>query len=195
MAQLKMYWLPGTKIEEHALPEGYCVSNYKNESDKLAWVECCKQGLLEDDATAEAFDRRITVDSNIHPQQDVFFLDYNGEHIGTVTAFVNAETRLGDMHMVGIRPDFRGKGLSKFLCQITVNHLKDRDIRAIFLTTDEWRKAAVKSYLRAGFLPVEYDSGMQERWEAMLEELQVDSAQMLYEDGTPFRMVYRKSKI
>lgn len=194
MAQLKMYWLPGTQIQEYPLPQGYSISNYKDESDKPAWVECCKKGLVDDDATAEAFDRRITVDPNIHPQEDVFFLDYNGEHIGTVTAFVNPETKLGDMHMVGIRPDFRGKGLSKYLCQITLNHLKDRDIRAIFLTTDEWRKSAVKSYLRAGFCPVEYDLGMQDRWEAMLEELDVESAPMLYEDGTPFRTVCRKSK-
>ena len=195
MAQLKMYWLPGTQIQEYPLPQGYSISNYKDESDKLAWVECCKKGLVDDDTTAEDFDRRITVDANIHPQEDVFFLDCNAEHIGTVTAFVNPETKLGDMHMVGIRPDFRGKGLSKYLCRITLNHLKDRDIRAIYLTTDEWRVAAVKSYLRAGFLPVQYDVGMEERWETMLETLGIDHVQMLNEDGTPFRTVYRKSKV
>lgn len=111
-----------------------------------------------------------------------------------MTAFSDPNTRLGDMHMVGIRPDFRGKGLGKYLNQITLCHLRERDITAVFLTTDEWRVAAVKSYLRAGFLPVQYDVGMQERWEAMLETLGIDHVQMLNEDGTPFRTIYRKSK-
>lgn len=194
MAQLKMYWLPGMPIEENPLPPGYSFSNYKDASDNAPWVECCKQGLLADDATDEAFDERITVNPNIHLQEDVFFLDYEGEHIGTVTAFSDPNTRLGDMHMVGIRPDFRGKGLGKYLNQVTLCHLRERDITAVFLTTDEWRVAAVKSYLRAGFLPVQYDVGMEERWEAMLETLGIDHVQMLNEDGTPFRIVYRKSK-
>ena len=60
------------------------------------------------------------------------------------------------------------------------------------LTTDEWRKGAVKSYLSAGFLPGEYAQGMQDRWEAVLEEYGIDSVQMLYEDTTPFRVIERK---
>lgn len=192
MAQLKMYWLPGTEIAQHTLPEGYSISNYKDESDKLAWIECCKNGLVGDDATVESFDNAITNNPNIHMQEDVFFIDYGGEHIGTVTAFVIEEEKLGDMHMVGIRTDFRGKGLGKILCQITLEHLKDKDIRAISLTTDEWRKPAVRSYLNAGFHPVEYDIGMQERWELELDAVDVDSVLMLNEDCTPYRTIYRK---
>ena len=192
MAQLKMYWLAGTPIKHYDLPEGYSISNYKTEADKLAWVECCKNGLVDDDAGTEAFDRTITNWKEINMEEDVFFLDYEGEHVGTVTAFVFPERRMGDMHMVGIRTDFRGKGLGKYLCQITLEHLKDKDIDFISLTTDEWRKAAVKSYLNAGFLPVEYRLGMQRRWEAELEAIGVDSVQMVYEDGSPYHVIYRK---
>lgn len=189
MAQLKMYWLPGTPINEVPLPEGYSVSNYKTPEDKLAWCECCKNGLVGDDADESTFDDRITNDENINLFEDVFFLDYKGEHIGTVTAFVHKNDNTGDMHMVGIRSDFRGKGLSKYLNFITLNHLAPKNVNYIHLTTDEWRKGAVKSYLSGGFLPVEYDEGMEERWKAVIKDYEIESVQMLNDDATPYKII------
>lgn len=191
MQQLKMYWLKGTEIKHYPLPEGYSVSNYKCEADKLAWVECCKNGLVADDATAEAYDNSITSRTDIRQEEDVFFLDYNGEHIGTVTAYVDTEDNMGDMHMVGIRTDFRGKGLAKYLSEITLRHLGEKDIPYIALTTDEWRKGAVASYLHAGFLPVEYDEGMEARWQAIIDEYGIDTLDMVYEDGSYCRTLTR----
>ena len=195
MHQLKMYWIPGTPVRSDPLPEGYSFSNYRCEADKDAWTACCRNGLVSDDETAEqAFYGAIGSRDDICPEEDVFFLDYKGEHVGTVTAFVRGEDGAGDMHMVGIRTDYRGKGLGKYLNQKAIAALAARDVPYILLTTDEWRKAAVRSYLTAGFLPVEYAQGMQDRWEAVLEEYGIDSVQMLYEDATPYHTVYRKSK-
>ena len=191
MAQLKMYWFPGTPICDPPLPEGYSISKYKTEADKLAWVECCKNGLVGDDADAAAFDNSITSNENIDLGDDVFFLDYNGEHIGTVTGFVIPEHNAGDVHMVGIRTDFRGRGLSKYMLAAVLKHLRAKGVDYALLTTDEWRKGAVKSYLTAGFLPVEYDEGMVERWEAVLEDYGIDSVQMVTEDAKPFCIVTR----
>ena len=160
MAQLKMYWIPGTPIKNFDLPEGYSISNYKCEADKLAWCDCCKDGLIADDADESAFYDEIEKNPNINLFEDVFFLDYNGEHIGTVTAYVHKKENIGDMHMVGIKTAYRGRGLAKYLNMITLNHLAPKGIKYISLTTNEWRKGAVKSYLSGGFLPVEYDLGM-----------------------------------
>lgn len=193
MAQLKMYWFPGTPIKNDPLPEGYSISNYKCEEDKMAWVECCKNGLVDDDAGTEAFDNAI-LNRPLDPCEDCFFLDYNGEHIGTVTAYVENDNT-GDMHMVGIRTDFRGKNLSKFLSMVTCNHLEPKGVKWISLTTDEWRKGAVKGYLNAGFLPVEYDEGMEDRWMDVLDTYGMDSVQMVYEDGTPYKTVIARSKL
>ena len=191
MAQLKMYRLAGMPYKEYDLPEGYSISKYRDEKDKLAWVECCKNGLVGDDADEKAFDESITSNPNINIFNDVFFLDYNGEHIGTVTAFVVKEKNYGDMHMVGIRTDYRGRGLAKYLSQITIKEMEKRGVKYTLLTTDEWRKGAVKSYLSAGFLPVKYDRGMIPRWEAVLEEYGLDSVLMLKNNAKPFRIIYR----
>lgn len=192
MAQLKMYWFPGTPIDDEPLPEGYSFSNYKGDEDKSAWVEICKNGLVADDADDSAFDDSILSWDDIDPYKDVFFLDYNGEHIGTVTAFKFNDRNVGDMHMVGIRTDFRGKKLSKYLSNLTCKKLEAEGVDFISLTTDEWRKGAVKSYLTAGFLPVEYEMNMENRWNTVLEEYGIDSVQMVYEDGTPYKVITRK---
>lgn len=191
MEQLKMYWLKGSEIPQPELPDGYSVSTYKDESDKLAWVECCKNGLVSDKATAEDFDRIVNECGKISYEDDVFFLNFNGERIGTITAILLPGTKIGLVHMVGIKTEFRGKGLGKFLNAASIKRLAEQDVDYIRLTTDEHRKGAVKSYLSSGFKPVEYADGMQARWEAVLADYGIDSIDMLNEDGSFCKKIYK----
>ncbi|MBO4894905.1 MAG: GNAT family N-acetyltransferase [Clostridia bacterium] len=194
MSQLKMYWFPGTPIQEYELPEGYSFSKYKHIADRDAWVEICKNGLVGEGLEGfRRFGDDVIGRVDIDPERDIFFLDYKGEHIGTVTAFVHADDNTGDVHMVSIRTDFRRKGLSKYLTMVALKHLSQYDIKFAHLTTNEWRKAAVTGYLNAGFKPVEYDIGMEERWAQVLEERNIDSVEMYYEDGTFYKNIVRAS--
>lgn len=194
MSQLKMYWLANNPIVKIKPREGYSFSFYKDEKDIMPWVECCKNGLLHDDANEEDFISRIKNHEGINMKTDVIFLDYNGEHIGTITAVYHEEKNIGEVHMVGIRKDFRGKGLSKVLNCAALMKLKNDGVKYVYLTTDEWRKAAVKSYLSAGFLPVEYDIGMKERWEKVLKEHSIEKCTMLCEDGNFFMTIFAKDR-
>ncbi|MCQ2485113.1 MAG: GNAT family N-acetyltransferase [Clostridia bacterium] len=191
MAQLKMYWFTDSPLEELELPEGYSFSHYKDETDIPKWAACIWEDH-EGNIDNERWQREIIDFKDITATEDMWFIDYNGEHIGTVTSFIYKNTGIGDMHWVGIRKDFRGKGLSKYLSYIVQKTLRDRGTPIVSLTTGENRPAAVKSYLTAGFLPVEYDVGMQERWEKVLDTFNIDSVQMVNEDGTPYKMIYRK---
>ncbi len=195
MAQLKMYWLAGTPVEELALPEGYSIVNYAGEQDIQAWLDCCKNGLEADDADKSRFDARITDHDDINIETDVFFLDYEGEHIGTATAVFHPDENCGELHMVGIKTEFRGKGLGKYLNNVCIKKLAAQKVDYIYLTTDEWRKGAVKSYLSSGFVPVEYDEGMQKRWEAVITEHNVDSIDMVNEDCSFYKKIYKAPKI
>ena len=192
MEQLKMYRLPAAPMD-YTLPEHYTISGYRDEKDRAAWCECCRNGLLADNAGESEYVSFIENIRCINQTEDVFFLDYNGEHIGTVTAYLD-EKQIGHIHMVGLRPEHRGKGLSKVLVRLALQHLEKKHPKIVELTTDEWRLAAIRSYLNEGFHPVEYDIGMQDRWELVLEDIGVESADMLYDDGTPFRTVFRRSK-
>ncbi len=193
MAQLKMYWINDKKVDLLPLPEGYSFSKYTCEADKMAWVECCRNGLVSDEATEAQFDDSILGIEACDPYDDVFFLDYNGEHIGTITAINHTDLNMGNMHMVGMKTEFRGKGLGKYLNNRCIHKLSEEGVKFIRLTTDEWRKGAVKSYLTSGFLPVQYEMGMEERWQKVLEEYGIDSVDMLYEDCTLYKKIYRES--
>lgn len=194
MAQLKMYWLKGTPVSEPELPEGFSLTNYKNEKDKTAWLECCKNGLISDDAQTDVFDTKILGVNDINPETDVFFLDFNGEHIGTVTAIFHPDGNFGQVHMVGIRTDFRGRGLGKIINNAAIKKLRSQGVDYIYLTTDEWRTSAVKSYFSAGYIPVEYDTGMKERWEQMITQFGIDSVNMVNEDCSFCRVLSKIEK-
>ncbi|MBR3955578.1 MAG: GNAT family N-acetyltransferase [Clostridia bacterium] len=195
MAQLKMYRFANTPYKEAPLPEGYTISAYETEADKMAWVECCKKGLVADDADESVFDGCIKDHDDTVLERDCLFLNHNGERVGTLTATFHPETQTGDFHMVGIRADYRGKGLGKYLNAYAAKKMDDAGAKWSVLTTDEWRVAAVKSYISAGFRPVFYDENMPERWEIMLDVLNIDELEMYNEDGSFNRMLHPVKKI
>ena len=187
MQQLKMY-RPGTlEVQASVIPEGYTLSRYQQGSDREAWAACCRDGLLAE------YDTMIAARPEITPEEDLFFLDHDGAHIGTITAYVQKNGK-GMIHMLGLRPEYRGRQLSSILLRAALAHLAQKGAALVELTTDEWRSAAIRLYLREGFLPVEYDIGMQDRWEQALETADVESAQMVYDDATPFRTILRRGK-
>ena len=194
MAQLKMYWFTENELPEMTLPEGYSFSHFRESNrqmDIADWNESIRTWDESDISDEERFKKEIYDFTDIVPEEDVWFLDYNGEHVGTATSFIWSNTGIGDMHWVGIKQDFRGKGLAKYLSYIVQKTLKERGAKIVSLTTNEWRVSAVKSYLSAGFLPVEYDEGMQERWEKVLDTYGIEKIQMVNEDGSPYKIIYR----
>ena len=190
MAQLKMYWFTDSPMLDVELPEGFSYSHPKTAADRSAWRSCLRGGWLIDETISDeaAWEKEIGSWKDIVPETDVWFLDYGGEHIGTVTGF-EKENGFGDMHQVAIREDWRGKGLGKYLPPVVQRDLRARGVRIVDLTSGESRPAALKSYLRAGFVPVEYDEGMPERWERFLKDAGIHSVRMVREDGSFFRLL------
>jgi hypothetical protein len=52
-----------------------------------------------------------------------------------------------------------------------------------YLTTDDFRVPAIRSYLRAGFLPVLYQEDMAQRWAAVLQAMGIHNVRALSETG------------
>lgn len=197
MEQLKMYLLRDSVLPELNLPNEYTISRYSGETDAEGWIACCSDGnLIDNEHGAECFDNAILHHKYVIPTEDVFFIDYEGKHVGTATGYVKniSGKRVGDIHMVGVRKDFRGKGLSSYVVMAAIKHLREVGVDYISLTTDDFRLGAVKTYLRLGFKPVEYDLGMQDRWEKVLESIAYESTEMLYDDTSAYKTIYRRSE-
>ena len=193
MKQLKMCWIVPEEPVQVNVPPGYSIEHYQGEQDKAAWCSCCRDGRLIDETKGTVvFDEKIFVFPEIDAFRDVLFLKYQGRAVGTVTAFVRSDGD-GDVHMVGISPEFRGKGLSGCLIRAAERKLQLDGVKRVVLTTDEFRKSAVKCYLSQGFLPVDYDTDMKDRWRAMLNELNIDRVPMLDETMTRTTILYGKN--
>ena len=192
MEQLEMCWKVTDDLSPIELPEGYTIEPYKGEEDKKAWCACCRDGMLIDDnAGPIEFDYSMTDDIVVDYYSDVLFLKYHGEAVGTVTAFVRDDGE-GELHMVSICPEFRGKGLSKYLNNAGQKKLIGDGVKHVFLTTDDFRKSAIKGYLSAGFLPVDCDADMKQRWEDVLGSINVEQTAIYNKDLKSSYMIYRK---
>lgn len=70
--------------------------------------------------------------------------------------------------MVACREEYRGRGIGTYMNALSVWLLKTHGMKTAYLTTDDWRIPAIKSYLRAGFTPDLSTDDFRARWEKIL---------------------------
>ena len=185
--QLKLIFFPKKKLPL-GLPSGYKVTKYTGAVEEAEdWVAICKNGLIGENGGMEVFEDAILNLSCVNPYTDLFFIvNDEGKRVATVCAMDNyLDTGMGGVHMVSVLSSERGKGLGHVLCRIAENKLYSNHVRMARLTTDEWRKGACKSYLKAGWYPVNHFPDMVDRWTGVITELGIDSVQMLNDNGEP----------
>jgi mycothiol synthase len=78
--------------------------------------------------------------------------------------------------MVCVLPDHRGHNLGYYLTLKVLNWFKNNGFEDVELTTDDWRLAAVKQYLRLGFQPVIDDDSAKNRWLQLIKKLNPSGA-------------------
>ncbi len=179
MQQLKMC-KPMGDVRPYPLHPDYLIRNINEESieDIDAWVEICRDGLIGENGSRDSYTNAITNTPLLVPEKDVFLVceKATGKPVATLTAHIR-EDGVGWIHMVGSLPEVRGKKIGHAMLATGLEKLKAAGVPLVRLTTDDWRKAAIKNYLAAGFLPVIFadDSPdaipMNERWDKILTEM------------------------
>lgn len=173
------------QIPDFSLEEGFTLRAFRSGEEPL-WLEMCKAELLEGKAGKEEWDLCITAFPTLLPERDIFFVCDKEDHpVATTTAFTmeNAE---GLLHMVAVDPQARGHKLGWSMTAYGIHKLvEEGQVKLIRLKTDDWRKAAVLIYLRAGFQPVLFDVDMDKRWKALCDELNFHGVEMLDLEGNP----------
>lgn len=171
MRQLTMYRppMPAPPVEP---PAGWHIRSYKP-GDGEAWCRCCQGGALGvEEAPSEAlFCRLMLSDPHILPENVFFIVDSEGQVGGTTTLYCPDEPEMGTIHMVAVGAHARGKGLSTPVCAAAIARGMALGRERITLTTDDFRIAAIRSYLKLGFLPVVDGWEMRRRWQALLMPL------------------------
>ncbi len=173
MKQLKMRRYGGA-VTERPLPEGYRFELFSGSITEIKdWLNICLCGL-NPDTEMSRFEDAVIKCSGIEPCKDLFFVvDPYGKRIATTTCR-KADEGVGGVHMVAALEDYRGKGIGHAMITHAVNILARRGYKIMTLTTDDFRLAAVKTYLDAGFCPLlihDDESDMRKRWDDVLEKL------------------------
>jgi len=175
MKQLKMYRFSDTPLIVRELPEGYTYEFYNGDPEQIRdWLDICSNGLIGENGTPENFHGWLTNYPDCNPLNDTFFVvSPEGERVATSTSIKHANGE-GYVHMVANKECTRGLGIGHSMVYFGAKVLFDRGCTRIYLTTDDHRLAAIKTYLDGGFCPVMWhddESDMRERWDNVIKEL------------------------
>ena len=171
MEQLIMRWKnDGKDAKIPEIPEDVLLEIFPNiKNAEFEWCEIVKH--MEQDKPLEINDEKEFFNRMMKPypyfeENKCFFLLVNETPAATVTVICNREKKEGYIHMVSCKPQFRGRGLGTLLNDIALFTLKNEGMKTAYLTTDDWRVPAIKSYLRAGFSPdLETHVDFKMRWD------------------------------
>ena len=87
---------------------------------------------------------------------EVRVAEVEGQVVGFVTAVVDAATRLGEVYMVAVDPDFQDRGLGTQLTDVATEWLREEGMSAVMISTggDIGHAPARRTYEKAGFTPM-----------------------------------------
>ncbi|MET7765072.1 mycothiol synthase [Streptomyces sp. NPDC005336] len=146
-------------IDEPTLPEGVTVRTFRPGEDDAGWLAANaaafahhpEQGSL----TQRDLDDRMGEDW--FDPEGFFLAEREGEIVGFHWTKVHGEERLGEVYVVGVRPDAQGGGLGRALTAIGLRHLAAQGLPTAMLYVDADNLAAVAVYDRLGFVTHEAD--------------------------------------
>ncbi|MER6981801.1 mycothiol synthase, partial [Streptomyces carpinensis] len=151
--------LAGLDLPEPALPEGVTVRTFVPGQDDAAWLTVNAEAFAhhpeQGSLTQHDLDAR-----KAEPWFDprgFFLAEREGRLVGFHWTKVHAEEGLGEVYVLGVRPEAQGSGLGKTLTLTGLRHLAAQGLPTAMLYVDADNKAAVSVYERLGFTTYETD--------------------------------------
>ena len=138
-------------VPPHPLPEGYRLRLYRR-GDSRTWARIWADELAA--GAGRSFRRELGGDLAAMGRRCLFLVSPDGAEIGTATAWYARyqRRRWGRLHWVAILPACRGRGLSRCLVGAALRLMRTLGHRRAMLATQTWRIAAIRTYLRFGFV-------------------------------------------
>lgn len=142
--------------EAAQLPEGIAVGPFRRGVDEGAWLEvnnAAFRGHPENgDLTREDLERRMAMDW-FDPEG--LRMAWAGERLAGFCWTKIHPGGDGEIYIIGLHPDFQGRGLGRPLVLEGFRHLHERGCGRVFLYTEEDNGAAVRLYEKVGMQVVE----------------------------------------
>lgn len=152
------------------IPTGYRLRTYLSE-DNNGYLSLMKESGFNE------FNQDLLSDCIRHAIDGGFLvIEYSatGEIVATAAALHNPSPLHpygGELSWVAVNLTHRGKGLGKAVCSAATTCFIKAGYKRIYLKTDDWRKPAIKTYLKLGYIPFLYVDNMLCRWKSVFKEL------------------------
>jgi mycothiol synthase len=194
MAQLKMIWRPDTCPSIPVpvkIAEGFSIRPLTEDMIE-GWCETSRELNGGNLWSREEFISRMIFSPPLALFPGHIFCvveDSSGLVAGTASACLDSAKKLGNLHMVSVRPEYKGRGLGKAVCSAAVNAFIENGVAEADLLTDDFRVPAIAIYLSIGFRPFLYQDDMPGRWTAILTGMGYKRGVTAYgADKTPVKL-------
>lgn len=134
-------------------------------------------GVLWESIVAEAFKQTFDFDSHMKSNgfvpEHTWFACLFGHPVATASVWYRPELgqNSGYVHMVCAYSAVSGKRLGYWVTLAALHQLKRENCRMVLLHTDDFRLAAIWTYLNLGFRILYDKPGIHERWSIVLDKL------------------------
>jgi len=149
------------------LPEGCELATYGPGSDD-DWGRIITASFGQE----HFFEKTMASDAEFRPER-VFFVMHGGEAVATASAWYDPSIMAdaGTLHYVGALPGHQGKKLGYWVSLAALHRMVEEGRSRARLQTDDWRLAAIKTYLNLGFGPFLIHENQRARWASVFEKL------------------------
>lgn len=167
-----LVWPPGRDVLVPEPVEGYSVQALPKARDAW-WIDIHHQAIpqfkVSDLEGWLSTYRSLALENGIL----VATADETNEPVATAGSLANSKGEMfpegGQLGWVATVPGHRGRGLATWLCAIATRRLREEGFRNVFLCTGDDMPAAVRVYLRVGYVPCLYASDQRDRWARICE--------------------------
>ena len=155
------------------VPDGYALRCFRP-GDEQAWATLMAGNGELGEWNVEKAAAYFAADSRM-PLDGAFFITVDGVPVATAQLHLKPGGTYAPTPEVGwvaVHPAHQGRRLAAVVSLAVMHYAAAQGHREVYLLTDDWRLAAVKTYLNLGFEPWLVDATAPERWRAVREQLE-----------------------
>ena len=173
-------------VKQIKLPLGYKFVNYSyNDEELSSWKKIVVEPPVPPFTGDEYWDFAIKGYPDLVQDKDIWLIkNPNNQTIATLTTITHADGT-GYLHMVKMFMSERGKGIGQAMANFSIEEFRKRGINEVYLTTDDFRIPAIKTYLKSGYLPIIYtdpESDMLARWDKIFNDINYPKTEYVFEE-------------